>query len=136
MQKYEFRVVPAPERGLKAKGIKGAADRFAHALESVMNRMGAEGWDYVRADTLPATERSGLTSSHTVYRNMLVFRRPLEDERTDEAPDVAAPEPDAAAIAPEPEPAAETDLPAEPELAESAGPPAGNGEDTQAGTQQ
>ena len=45
MQRFEFKVVPAPKRGLKARGLKGSEDRFAHALETLMNELGAEGWD-------------------------------------------------------------------------------------------
>ena len=40
--------------------------------------MAANGWEYVRAETLPCEERSGLTGRTTVYHNVLVFRRPLE----------------------------------------------------------
>ena len=75
MQTYQYKVVPAPKRGLKARGVSSNEDRFAHALEVVMNDLGAQGWDYVRADTLPAEERQGLTGRVTVYQNMLVFRR-------------------------------------------------------------
>ncbi len=78
MQRYEFLVVPAPRRGEKARGLRTTEDRFAHALTMLMNRMGAEGWDYVRADTLPCDERAGLTGGvRTTFQNMLVFRRPL-----------------------------------------------------------
>lgn len=76
MPQYEYKVVPAPSKGLKAKGVRGPEARFAHALEELMNRMGAEGWEYQRAETLPAEERHGLTNVTTTYRNMLVFRRP------------------------------------------------------------
>lgn len=72
---YEYKVVPAPVRGLKAKGVKTSEDRFAHALQSVMNEHAATGWDYLRADTLPCEQREGLMSKTTVYQNMLVFRR-------------------------------------------------------------
>ena len=75
MQTYQYRVVPAPKRGLKARGVSSNEDRFAHALETLMNEMGAQGWDYVRTDTLPAEERQGLTGRTTVYQNMLVFRK-------------------------------------------------------------
>lgn len=78
MPRFEYRVVPAPKSGLKAKGVRSNEDRFAHALESLMNELGAQGWDYVRADTLPAEERQGLTGRTTVYQNMLVFRRETE----------------------------------------------------------
>ncbi|MEM1273716.1 MAG: DUF4177 domain-containing protein [Pseudomonadota bacterium] len=86
MDRYEYKVIPAPEKGLKAKGIKAPADRFAHAVETAMNALGAEGWEYWRADSLPSTERAGLTSSKVVDRHMLVFRRPLAEAAAAELP--------------------------------------------------
>ena len=83
MKCYEYQVVPAPKKGEKAKGAKTTADRFAVALTSLMNRMGSEGWDYIRADTLPCEERVGLTGSKTVFQNMLVFRREMFVEAVD-----------------------------------------------------
>lgn len=91
---YEYKVIPAPTRGKKARGLKSPADRFAHALGTVMNEMAAEGWQYLRTDTLPSEERSGLTGRTTVYQNMLVFRRDLEAEAAvDESAAEAALEP-------------------------------------------
>lgn len=72
---YEYKVVPAPARGLKAKGVKTPEDRFAHALQTAMNELAADGWEYLRADTLPCEQREGLISKTTVFQNMLVFRR-------------------------------------------------------------
>lgn len=77
MQSYEYKVVPAPIRGEKERGLKTGADRFAYSLGLVLNEMAQEGWEYVRAETLPAEERSGLASKTTVYHNLLVFRRGL-----------------------------------------------------------
>ena len=80
MQRYEFKVIPAPRRGDKARGIKTTEDRFALALANVMNEQGREGWNYVRADTLPVDERAGFTGTKTSFHNMLVFRRIMEVE--------------------------------------------------------
>lgn len=91
MQCFEYKVVPAPKRGEKARGIKTTEERFALALTQMMNTLGADGWDYVRADTLPCDERSGLTGTKTTFQNMLVFRRTL------------ASDPQAAAMVAEPE---------------------------------
>lgn len=77
MQAYEYTVLPAPNRGEKVRGARSGAERFAHALTMEMNRMAQAGWEYVRAETLPCEERSGLTSRTTVYHNVLVFRRSL-----------------------------------------------------------
>jgi len=78
MQRYEFKVIPAPRRGEKLRGVKTTEDRFALALTNVMNEQGRDGWDYVRADTLPVDERVGFTGTKTSFHNMLVFRRVLE----------------------------------------------------------
>lgn len=100
MQRFEYKVVPAPRRGEKARGVKSTEDRFALALTQMMNRLGAEGWDYVRADALPCDERVGLTGSKTTFQNMLVFRRIME---TDAAlPDSATPMPSLRSAAVEP----------------------------------
>jgi hypothetical protein len=77
MQRFEYKVIPAPKKGEKARGVRTTEDRFALALTHVMNDLGAEGWDYVRADALPCDERVGLTGSRTVFLNVLVFRRAI-----------------------------------------------------------
>ena len=79
MQRYEYRVVPAPRKGDKARGLKTIEERFAHALTALMNKMGEEGWEYQRADALPVDERVGLTGTKTTFQNLLVFRRPASE---------------------------------------------------------
>lgn len=79
MTTYAYKVVPAPKKGQRAKGVKTAEGRFANALEVVMNEMGAQGWEYQRTDTLPCEERAGLTGRTTTFQNMLVFRRAIAD---------------------------------------------------------
>ena len=87
MNRFEYKVVPAPRRGEKLRGVKTTEDRFALALTNLMNALGAEGWDYVRADALPCDERAGLTGGiKTSFQNMLVFRRALEVGATAETP--------------------------------------------------
>lgn len=95
MSTYQYRVVPAPTKGLKAKGIKGPEARFSSTIEDLMNEMGAQGWEYQRAETLPSVERSGLTGSTTEWRNVLVFRKPR-----DSATAVLSPQPSVAPIVP------------------------------------
>lgn len=112
MNQFEYRVIPAPLRGEKAKDAKTPSDRYSLALTAELNRMAQDGWEYVRADVLPSEERSGLTGRTTVYHNLLVFRRV-----------VAAPAASAART-PQPEypvaasaPAAPVDIPATPPAA-------------------
>ena len=77
MQQFEYRVVPAPKKADRVKGAKTTPDRFAHALTQLMNEAGRDGWEYLRADTLPCEERVGLTGRTTTFQHMLVFCRPL-----------------------------------------------------------
>jgi len=85
MRKFEYKAVPAPTTGTKARGIKATEDRFALSLTDTLNDMAGDGWEYVRAETLPCDERKGLTGSQKSYQNILIFRRlkseplPLDD---------------------------------------------------------
>ena len=60
MSHYEYKVVPAPRRGLKGRGVKGAEARFAYAIQTLMNDMAVQGWEFLRAEALPSEERHGL----------------------------------------------------------------------------
>ncbi|KJS45353.1 MAG: hypothetical protein VR71_02840 [Roseovarius sp. BRH_c41] len=75
MPLYEYKVLPAPTRGRKAPGVKTPEARFALGVEDLLNDMARAGWEYLRTDILPSEERQGLTSTHTVYRSVSVFRR-------------------------------------------------------------
>lgn len=75
MDRYEYKVVPAPRRGAKAKGLKSSEARFAHALSVMINDAATDGWAYLRAESLPSEERSGLGRKTTTSRSVLVFRR-------------------------------------------------------------
>ncbi|WP_170331525.1 DUF4177 domain-containing protein [Ruegeria arenilitoris] len=101
MQRYEYKVVPAPQKGIKAKGEKTAEGRFAVSIEQVLNQMAQDGWEYQRAELLPSEERAGLTSSTVNWRNVLVFRRPAE---VDEALNIAETTTEAAQARPVPGP--------------------------------
>ena len=92
MQRFEYKVVPAPRRGEKARGVKSTEERFALGLTHLMNAMAAEGWDYVRAEALPCDERAGLTGTRTTFQNVLVFRRALAAESQPEGARIAIPD--------------------------------------------
>lgn len=113
---YEYKVVPAPLRGIKAKGLKTPEDRFANALETAINELAADGWEYLRADTLPSEQRDGIMSKTTVFQNMLVFRREKKivtaaaPARVE--PQIKAPAPKATAETEQAKPKAEASAPA------------------------
>jgi hypothetical protein len=94
---YEYKVVPAPERAPKVKGLKGPA-KFAAGLENLMNEYAQDGWEYQRAESLPDEERKGLMGGREVVtRTILVFRRELYfEDSVEESP--ARPEPAAAPL--------------------------------------
>ncbi len=78
MQIYEYRVVPAPKRSKRIKGVKGTAGRFAAILMETMNEQAVEGWEYLRSDSLPVEEKPGLLKSRVeTYQTVLVFRREI-----------------------------------------------------------
>jgi hypothetical protein len=76
MSAYEYKVVPAPARAEKLKGVSAPEQRFAVSVEKLMNHYAAEGWEYLRAETMPSEERKGLAGRTTQMRTLLVFRRP------------------------------------------------------------
>ena len=138
----EYKVIPAPTRGQKARGVKGPAARFANAMEQVINAQAKEGWTYLRAETLPSEEREGLMGRTTVFQNVLVFQRapetpanfappvflPLEREAGD-APALTAEPP----VTTEPEVAdAVEETPEEETSAEDTADDSGEGEDAPA----
>jgi len=106
MSQFEYKVLPAPTRGRKAAGVKTPEARFALGLEETLNDMAREGWVYLRSDILPSEERQGLTSTHTVYRSVLVFQREVTVSHIPETDvlqeDVAA-EPLAQSLSPPPD---------------------------------
>ncbi|WP_299416676.1 hypothetical protein [uncultured Sulfitobacter sp.] len=88
MPRYEYKVVPAPSKGIKGKGVRGAEARFSYALQELMNGMAGYGWEYQRAETLPSLERSGIAGSTTEWRNVLVFRRPRAGDASEFQPEL------------------------------------------------
>ncbi|CAM5398466.1 hypothetical protein FALB51S_02158 [Frigidibacter albus] len=124
MQRYEYKVIPAPGRGEKVRGLKTTGERFAHAMTQLMNDMARDGWEYLRADTLPCEERSGLTSRTTTYQNLLTFRRIPAAVAAVEMPRALA-APAVAPVTAAPAPAAPAPAPQSPLVAAPGLPPAG-----------
>ncbi len=82
MAQFEYKAIAAPRRAKRVKGAKSTTDRFAHAMTDALNTMGAEGWEYVRSETLPVDEKKGMLSSAVeAYHSVMVFRRPIEEPR-------------------------------------------------------
>ena len=86
MTRFEYKVMAAPTRAPKVRGADSVESRFAVALAGVLNREGMDGWEYLRAETLPVEERAGLTGTRTSFRTVLIFRRPAGPSATADSP--------------------------------------------------
>lgn len=79
MTGYDYKVVPAPRRARKVKGVKNADELIAMTLADAINEVARQGWEYVRTESLVAEGPAGwfrraTAADHTV----MVFRRARE----------------------------------------------------------
>jgi len=76
---FEYKTVGAPEKGKRKRGARTPSDRAAAAFEEILEDEATDGWEYLRTDILPLTERRGwFGGSHEVHRAVMVFRRSLD----------------------------------------------------------
>ena len=79
MTHYEYKVVPAPRRAKRVRGVKGAEELFALTLTDAINEVARQGWEYVRAEHLSAEAPGGWFRGGTSGEQaVLVFRRDRE----------------------------------------------------------
>ena len=79
MTYYDYKVVPAPKRAKRVKGVHGAEDLFALTLTESINEVARQGWEYVRAEHLPAeAPRGWFRGARAAEQTVLVFRRARE----------------------------------------------------------
>ena len=79
---YEYKCIGAPERPRRSRRAKTGSDRLARAMEKIMKDEAVNGWEYMRTDLVPVTEKGGfLSRPQEVHRAVLVFRRDLEEQR-------------------------------------------------------
>jgi hypothetical protein len=79
MSHYDYKVVPAPKRAKKVKGVSAPEELFALTLTEAINEVARQGWEYVRAEHLPAEAPRGLFRAPAAgEQTVLVFRRPRE----------------------------------------------------------
>lgn len=100
---FEYKVIGAPEKTRRRRGAKTGSERLAVAFEEVLQAEAVDGWEYVRTDVVPVTERAGWFShSREVSRAVMVFRRPLEAVWRRPGPDERARQTESAAPRREP----------------------------------
>jgi hypothetical protein len=73
---YEYRVIPAPKRLKRIKGVSSMPELFAAMLTDAINAEARQGWEYVRSESLAAEEPAGwLRRAAMVEETMMIFRR-------------------------------------------------------------
>ncbi len=75
MDRFEYKVVPAPMRVEKAKGANTLEEKFAQTLAGALNAEGAEGWEFVRSETMAAEDKRMLRKSAVAEVTVLIYRR-------------------------------------------------------------
>jgi hypothetical protein len=113
---FEYKTVAAPEKGKRMRGLHNASERVAAAFDAILQTEAVDGWEYLRTDLLPVTERSGwFARPREMHRAVMVFRRALATAAPDEDDAVllqapTAAQPAAPAARAEPEVAIDPDL--------------------------
>jgi hypothetical protein len=79
MTHYDYKVVPAPIRSKRVKGVQSAEEQFALTLAEEINAVARQGWEYVRAETLHhETPRGWFRRAASSDQSVLIFRRERE----------------------------------------------------------
>lgn len=73
MRRYEFKVVPVPSRC--GGNLGQGQDRVAATLETVLNALAFEGWEFHAIETLSMRANRWLPFARRIERDVLVLRR-------------------------------------------------------------
>lgn len=93
MNQFEYKAVPTPRRGKRAKGVKGEPARFAHVITETINEFAKDGWEYYKSETLPMEAKNGLFKGRVeTFQSLLIFRKAVTDN-TDTSESAALPLP-------------------------------------------
>jgi hypothetical protein len=79
MPYFDYKVVPAPRRMKKVRGVKTSDELFALTLAEAINEHARQGWEYVRAENLSAEEPAGwFRRGKADFHSVLIFRQSRE----------------------------------------------------------
>lgn len=79
MSYYDYKVVPAPRKARKVKGVSGGAELFALTLGDTINELARQGWEYQRSESLVIETPGGfMRRARSEEHTVLVFRRARE----------------------------------------------------------
>ena len=77
MTYYDYKVIPAPRRAKRIKGVSGAEELFALTLTEAINEVARQGWEYVARRAAAGRGAARLVRARAVAeeQTVLVFRR-------------------------------------------------------------
>ena len=75
MPKYEYKVVPVPTTCNRRARTDQSQDLAAATIESQINGLTIEGWEYVRTDHMSLRTRGWFGFGRSSQREMMIFRR-------------------------------------------------------------
>lgn len=79
MTYYDYKVVPAPKRVKKIKGISAAPDLFALTLTEAINEVARQGWEYYCSESITVQAPGGWFKRGAIEEQVvLIFRKPRE----------------------------------------------------------
>lgn len=79
MSYYDYKIVPAPKKAKKVKGVSSAAELFALTLTDAINEHARQGWEYYGSEELAIETPGGwFRRARTEEHTVLVFRRSRE----------------------------------------------------------
>lgn len=82
MSQREYRTVPLP--ALRTRRSRDPGERVAEVMQDTINGMAAQGWRYLRAETIRAMEAQGLMRGREeVSYTVLVFERDVDGAELD-----------------------------------------------------
>ncbi len=84
MSYFEYKVVPAPSRRRRRQKSVEGMDKYASTVADMMTELGREGWDFIGAEALTERRRKFLVLMCDVERTLMIFRRPAEQEVSNE----------------------------------------------------
>ena len=82
MSRFEYKIIPASVNKGKERLLKGGAEKAAAKLESKMNTLGLNGWEYYRTETYPIQKNSWFSRPKLYHISVLVFRRKIKHVET------------------------------------------------------
>ena len=78
MTRYEFKVLPAPRRAKRLKGLTRGDNRFCATITEFLNENSLEGWEFIGFETMPLEQRRFLFLTYFSECACLIFRREIE----------------------------------------------------------